>query len=161
MLTASIWRHRPRPGASPRPDEKRPISSKGHDVAEPGQRGFFRVVSLLVLILLACALSPVTLAADATARGGGPMPMVFEPNLGQADVAVKFLARGRGYGLFLTPTETVLVVAPAGGGRGRGAQGVARASEPVVVRMRLVGADPEATIAGVDPLPGRSHYLLG
>ena len=161
MLAASILWHRLCPGTSPGPDEKRPISSKWHDVAEPEQRGFFRVVSILLLILLACALQPVTLAAEATPRGGGPMPMVFEPNEGQADAAVKFLARGRGYGLFLTPTETVLVVAPAGAGRGREPQGDAPAAEPVVVRMRLVGADPAATIAGVDPLPGRSHYLLG
>ena len=131
-------------------------------MAEPERRVLLRViVSTLFLILFACALQPVTLAAEATPRGGGPMPMAFEPNQGQADAAVKFLARGRGYGLFLTPTEAVLVLAPAGPGRVRWPHVVAPAAEPVVVRMRLVGADPEATIAGVDPLPGRSHYLLG
>jgi hypothetical protein len=129
-------------------------------VAEPERQVFLRAVSSLFIILFACALEPVTLAAEATPRGGGPMPMVFEPNQGQAEAAVKFLARGRGYGLFLTPTETVLVLAPAGPGRVRGPQAAA-AAEPVIVRMRLVGADPEATIVGVDPLPGRSHYLLG
>ena len=98
MLTASILRHRLCPGAVPGPDEKRPISSKGHDVAEPQRRVFLRVVSILFLILFARALQPVTLAAEATPRGGGPMPMVFEPNQGQADAPVKFLARGRGYG---------------------------------------------------------------
>ena len=35
----------------------------------------------------------------------GKLPLSFEPNQGQADKAVKFLARGRGYGLFLTPNE--------------------------------------------------------
>jgi hypothetical protein len=130
-------------------------------VAEPERRVFCRIVSILFLILLASVLQPVALAAEATPRGGGPMPMAFEPNQGQADPAVKFLARGRGYGLFLMPTETVLVLAPAGPGRVRGSQVVAPAAEAIVVRMRLVGADPEAAIAGVDPLPGRSHYLLG
>ncbi len=83
--------------------------------------------------------------------------MAFEPNQGQAETAVRFLARGRGYGLFLTPTETVLVVAPAVATRGLS---VPR-PEQAVVRMRLVGADPGATIEGVEPLLGRSHYLLG
>jgi hypothetical protein len=130
-------------------------------VAEPERQVLLRIVLSLFLVLFAGALPPITFAAEATPHGRGPMPMTFEPNQGQADAAVKFLARGRGYGLFLTPTETVLVLAPAGPGRTRGSLVVAPAADPVVVRMRLVGADPEATIAGVDPLPGRSHYLLG
>jgi Calx-beta domain/Beta-propeller repeat len=130
-------------------------------VAEPERQVLLRVVLSLILVLFAGALPPITLAAEATPHGGGPMPMTFEPNQGQADAAVKFLARGRGYGLFLTPTETVLVLAPAEPGRVRRPQVVAPGAEPVVVRMRLVGADPEATIVGVDPLPGRSHYILG
>jgi hypothetical protein len=65
-------------------------------VAEPKQGVLLRVVSSLCLILFAWALPPVTLAAQATPGGGGPMPMVFEPNQGQAEAAVKFLARGRG-----------------------------------------------------------------
>jgi hypothetical protein len=38
----------------------------------------------------------------------GRLPMSFEANQGQADRAVRFLARGQGYDLFLTPTEAVL-----------------------------------------------------
>jgi hypothetical protein len=93
----------------------------------------------------------------------GEQPAAFSlgqaPSEGQADPAVKFLARGRGFGLFLTQTETVLVLAPArGAGRGpRDEDPVA----PSVVRMRLVGADAAAAIAGVDELPGRSHSLVG
>ena len=36
------------------------------------------------------------------------LPMFFEPNQGQTDPQVKFLARGAGYGLFLTADEAVL-----------------------------------------------------
>src|SRR5438067_1470343 len=39
----------------------------------------------------------------------GRLPMSFEPNRGQADGSVKFLARGNGYGLYLTSTEAALV----------------------------------------------------
>ena len=85
--------------------------------------------------------------------------MVFEPNQGQAEASVQFLARGRGYGLFLTPTEAVLVLAPSTRVPSRGAS--ASLAAPLVVRMRLLGADAGATIAGSEPLSGRSHYLLG
>jgi hypothetical protein len=86
--------------------------------------------------------------------------MAFEPNLGQADPAVRFLARGRGYGLFLTSTEAVLVLAP-GRPLARGGPAVARAGAPALVRMRMVGADPSARIAGAEPRPGHNHYLIG
>mgnify|MGYP006877895895 CR=1 FL=1 len=53
--------------------------------------------------------------ADPAARvrvqqGYGRLPMHFEPNVGQTDEAVRYLARGPGYTLFLTDTEAVLVL---------------------------------------------------
>ncbi len=125
-----------------------------------------RVVPAALLLALVCAIPPSAAAeAGRPALGpGGPLPLTFEPNQGQADEGVRFLARGRGYGLFLTPTETVLVLtapdaAASIAGRPRPVDRVA--TPPAVVRMRMVGADASAPIAGVDPLPGRSHYLLG
>jgi hypothetical protein len=38
------------------------------------------------------------------------LPLIFEPNHGQTDPQVKFLARGSGYGLFLTAEEAVLAL---------------------------------------------------
>src|SRR5690349_19124356 len=38
----------------------------------------------------------------------GQTPLSFEPNQGQTDPNVKFLARGAGYALFLTDHEAVL-----------------------------------------------------
>ena len=67
----------------------------------------------------------------------------FEPNLGQSDARVKFLARTRGLTVFLTATDTVLST-------GRTA-----------VRVRLVGANSAARIQGLDELPGRSHSFIG
>ena len=38
----------------------------------------------------------------------GQLPLSFEPNQGQTDSQVRFLARGTGYGLFLAADEAVL-----------------------------------------------------
>ncbi|MBV5272539.1 MAG: hypothetical protein JZU52_02480, partial [Lamprocystis purpurea] len=57
------------------------------------------------------ASAPTAPAAPAQARiqaDYGKLPYTFEANGGQADAAVKFLARGPGYSLFLTPGEAVL-----------------------------------------------------
>ena len=40
----------------------------------------------------------------------GRLPLMFEPNQGQTDPKVQFLARGTGYGLYLTADEAVLAL---------------------------------------------------
>jgi uncharacterized repeat protein (TIGR01451 family) len=83
----------------------------------------------------------------------GQLPLIFEPNQGQADPRVKFLARGAGYSLFLDTTGAVLAMQTAHSSpTGRTEQ---------FVRMKLVGANPAAATAGTDPLPGKSNYLIG
>jgi hypothetical protein len=47
-------------------------------------------------------------------QGYGRLPMHFEPNQGQTDAAVRYLARGAGYSLFLTDAEAVLVLRKGG-----------------------------------------------
>ena len=81
----------------------------------------------------------------------GRTPLHFEPNQGQTDPAVKFLARAPGYQLLLTPNEAVLAV------RGQTAE------LPVVVRMQLTGAgvNPQPVVEGLAALPGQSNYYLG
>ena len=125
-------------------------------MGEPGRRSVIGGIWLVCLVAFICTLAP----DPAVAARPVAAPMTFEPNVGQADEAVKFLARGRGYGLFLTPTESVLVLASAQPGRSRTFRMDAGSAEPVVVRMRLVGADPAAAITGLDPRSARSHYLL-
>lgn len=54
-------------------------------------------------------------APDAAARARlinafGQLPLSFEPNVGQADPRVQFLARGRGYNLFLTSDGALLAL---------------------------------------------------
>ncbi len=82
------------------------------------------------------------------------LPLAFEPNQGQSDPRVKFLARGGAYGLFLTADEAVLVLQNWSKSTPRSA------SQTAVVRMALDGANSSAA-AGTDPLPGKSNYFIG
>lgn len=81
-------------------------------------------------------------------------PLQFEANRGQTDARVKFISRNSGHTLFLTANEAVLRLRGAG-------QGVRRQGESAVVRMRLVGANSQPRVAGLDELPGRSNHFLG
>ncbi|HET9177352.1 MAG TPA: SBBP repeat-containing protein [Terriglobia bacterium] len=88
--------------------------------------------------------------AGAQAVHYGKIPLSFEPNQGQLDSRVSFLARGLGYALFLTSREAVLELKSAGG------------HEMPVVQMKLQGTSPEGRqMAGIDELPGKANYLVG
>ncbi len=79
---------------------------------------------------------------------------MFEPNQGQTDASVRFIARGGGYGLFLTEREAVLSLhAPA----------AAKNAPPKssVVRMTLAGANLHPEVSGTALLPGKSNYFIG
>ena len=108
-------------------------------------------------------------------RGYGQLPMRFEPNQGQTDAAVQYLARGPGYQLFLTAEEAVLVlrqvrpepVRPEPRRPEQGDPDQKRAAEaqttPAAIRLRLTGAarNPAPVPVGQEPLPGYSNYLIG
>ena len=81
----------------------------------------------------------------------GQVPLSFEPNRGQTDAQVKFVAHGVGYGLFLTADEAVLKLRP---GRRQDAGGTS-------VRMGLVGARGDAEVRGMEELSGKSNYFIG
>jgi len=108
----------------------------------------------------------------------GQLPLHFEANQGQTDEQVQFLSRGSGYALFLTSTETVLALhkpEPKAKGKGQKAKGKREEQEKTdlakletqnskletVVRMQLVGANPQPQVVGLDELPGKSHYFIG
>lgn len=84
-------------------------------------------------------------------RDRGRQPLAFEPNRGQVSSAqVQFLARGPGYTTFLTPNEMVLTLR--------------RPVTPAVrsvLRVQLVGANPQARAVGTDPLRGLTNYYVG
>jgi hypothetical protein len=78
---------------------------------------------------------------------------MFEPNQGQTDARVHYIARGGGYGLFLTGQEAVLSLQARPAGMG--------ASKASVVRMKLAGANEHPQVEGADQLPGKSNYFIG
>jgi hypothetical protein len=91
----------------------------------------------------------------------GKLPLRFESNLGQVhgagDAQVKFLSRGLGYTLFLTGADAVLSLWTADA-EGPGSRGQESGD---ILRMKLVGADPEVRVRGVGELPSKSNYFIG
>ena len=77
------------------------------------------------------------------------LPLIFEPNRGQSNAQVRFLAHGGGYGLYLTENEAVLAF-PARG------EAASRA-----IRMQFVGAVSKPELHSSQPLPGHTNYLIG
>jgi len=78
----------------------------------------------------------------------GHLPLSFEPNQGQTDARVKFLARGEGYGLYLTRSEAVLALHAAG-------------EKNSVIRMSLEHSNSGPAVDSQEELPGRSNYFIG
>src|SRR2546422_7037383 len=97
------------------------------------------------------------------------LPLAFEPNLGQADPRVRFLAHGNGYELFFTEQETVLTFSASGqlatlrskSHLWRRRQNAGISSGAAVLRMRLKGSNPAPQIIGLDELPGKFNYFIG
>jgi hypothetical protein len=97
------------------------------------------------------------------------LPMSFEPNRGQADPDVKFLARGSGYALLLTSTEAVLGLGGSTPGLARGARPATGASRSGldasrgadVLRVQFAGGNRFASIEGLDEQGGTSNYYVG
>jgi hypothetical protein len=114
------------------------------------------------------------------------LPLSFEPNVGQTDEQVKFLARGNGYTLFLTPREAVFSLGRrSGSDTGRHCSGFEDLSDPLrrplgnlpfaggnpqsqrkpappaVLRMKLDGARPDPEVVGLEELPRKTNYFIG
>ena len=91
--------------------------------------------------------------ADRVRSAMGNVPLGFEPNQGQAEERVKFLARGNGYALFLTADEAVLRLAHS---RARNGESIETA-----VSMRVAGANRSAAVVGAEELAAKSNYFIG
>ena len=100
----------------------------------------------------------------------GRLPLTFEPNRGRTDPRVAFVARGPGYTVFLTPTEVVFSLARHGTASTDTAvhpsgvvdpPGSSARRESAVLRMTLMGANPQPRITGRDARPGKAHYFTG
>src|SRR6266487_4391398 len=113
------------------------------------------MITMVALITAQLASADPSLVRNEANREFYRLPMQFEPNVGQAAEAVKFLARGPGYTLLLTPAETVLSLQPIKSRRG---ESLIPQSE---LRVRLVGANESAQMEGIDQLPGVVNYFVG
>ncbi len=104
-------------------------------------------------------------------------------NRGQFDPQVKFVSRGTSYKAFLTQSETVFVLRKPGTtgpssalekikgatrqaraaeiAQLKKAQAAERAASKAVVRMSLVGANPNAQMTATEELPGKINYFRG
>src|ERR1043166_8602439 len=88
---------------------------------------------------------PVNERATPALRAGMPalQSLAFEANDGQADAAVRFLARSGSHQLLLTSRSVILRSI-------RGSFGI-----------EFAGASDSSRVEGREPLPGRRNYLLG
>ncbi len=80
------------------------------------------------------------------------LPLAFEPNVGLDREHYPYVARGQGYAVGIAGDRAVLgfFATPDGAER-----------RDTRVTLRLVGADPAATVTAAEPQPGYSNYFLG
>ncbi|MFZ3216676.1 MAG: choice-of-anchor D domain-containing protein [Candidatus Acidiferrales bacterium] len=109
--------------------------------------------------------APASSAAPHASGAYGNLPLSFEPNRGQTDARVKYLARGKGYTLFLTPTKEVLALrhtipSPANPSSKLDPKVPAKYSR-TVLEFELAGANQDAQISGAERQAGVTNYYLG
>ncbi len=88
-------------------------------------------------------VAPNSPQASAISKSYGKLPLSFEPNRGQTDARVQFVARGVGYTIYLSPTSATFAL-----------------ENNAAVRMELAGADAHITMQPEDKLPGIASYML-
>ena len=99
------------------------------------------------------AIASASRDKHALAEAYGKLPMTFEPNLGQTDESVRFLARGQGYSLFLSQRSATLSLQQH--------DGSGKVKTRSAVRMTVEGASEMAAVEGADMTEGRANYFIG
>ncbi len=119
----------------------------------------WRMVWGAAAVLLSATMIHAQQPAAGVRANYGNVPLSFEANHGQTDRRVQFFSRGAGYGLFLTPGEAILELEnPASAAKKIGKPSPI---ESTTLRMKLLGANANAPVAGADALPGRANYFVG
>ncbi|MBK8161693.1 MAG: SBBP repeat-containing protein [Gammaproteobacteria bacterium] len=116
--------------------------------------------ALFAVLMLHGGPAPVDKAPSASnsdpAQTATPaLGLAFEPAPDDGTDRSRFIARGNGYVARLEPSGAQFRLRGASGRDGTGAPAFAQAA------FRLAGASGAAAGAGLDLLPGRSHYYLG
>lgn len=92
------------------------------------------------------------------------LPLIFEPNVGQTDPQVSFVAHGNGYTLFLTPNQAVMTLASASSSTKPDDEIVKThqtAKAATVLRFQMQGANPSVKMVGQEQLTSHSNYFIG
>src|ERR1035438_10165622 len=74
----------------------------------------------------------------------GKLPLAFEPNQGQVDPQVKYLARAKGYTALLTDNEAVLAI---------------KGTHQGVLRLKMPNARPATRVVASGKQSSRSNYI--
>jgi hypothetical protein len=126
----------------------------------------------LVAMLIVVAVAGITASAPMLERRVPPppalaradfahLPLAFEPNAGQSDARVRYLAHSPAGLLFFTPGEVVLVLkAPPSDTRPEVGLPAAGTAGPVL-RVRFIGANVQGALVAGETLPGRVNYFVG
>ena len=94
----------------------------------------------MIGLLLLCASAAIASPAI-------ELPVSFEPNMGQTDTKVQYLAHGEQATVWFTRDAVVL--------------GVARKQGTAILKMRFDGGKKSPAIVAQDPLGGASNYFVG
>lgn len=143
---------------------------RAHSGVRTSTRPTARALTLSLALVLTAALAAARPAAATAAPASEPTTaplrsLTFEPNLGQTDPEVRFLARGSGYALFFTPREVVMVLRevaaePAAPSHLAPPRAPARlTARSQVLRLAARGASPAPVVTGQEPLSGASSYF--
>jgi hypothetical protein len=132
-------------------------------------RNLVRIASLLTAALCSAqqysapAAGPSATSHVPRAYVNYSSPIIFEPNRGQTDAQVKFLARGKGYKAFLTSGAMVLSLRPSQADKAQPAAATADSQPPAstTLQFKLLGAAQNPAIVAEDLQPGKSNYFIG
>ncbi|MFN8389382.1 MAG: SBBP repeat-containing protein [Bdellovibrionota bacterium] len=98
------------------------------------------------------ALTSAHVKQSAIARAYGALPLRFEPNVGQVDPDVRYVARGHGHTTYLKERELQISLC--------GAAASDQEDRSITITLN-VGKDAATKLIGQDELPSRSNYFIG
>jgi hypothetical protein len=90
------------------------------------------------------------------------MPLDFESNEGQAPSEYAFVAHGPSYTLGISATGMALrLLRPESNAPSAQDSAIFRSFDASILELRLVGANGESQVTGLEAQPGRSNYFIG
>lgn len=123
------------------------------------------ILTVVALVFLAMASAGNTVAMDSPEVPFNKLPLLFEENQGQADPATKFVSRHAGELLLFQDHEVLLLLSQSNHVKTSNVQ-ISGHEKPAsietdLVRMKLIGSNPQASIQAIDRQTARINYLIG